>query len=227
MEQDNQIIENTPEYKELQTIEDKSQLPDQTDQTDWILPVKKPNPNLFKEGNKMWNLRTKSGVSKLFNSPEHFLTESLKYFEWASNNPWLKQEQLKTPPRAAKDDDGNVYFPPNIVEIPTQRPFTIEGLCNYLGITYETFLNYEKKESYSDFFSVLAYVRKLIENQQLEGGMVGAFNPAIVIRKLGLKEQIESKVDQTYTSIVFQTRSVEDVQAQDVTDQENPALDTL
>lgn len=204
-----QVVENTPEY--LESIQE----------------TKNGKYWLFQKGNTAYNLRTKAGISKLFETPEMFLTEALKYFNHADNNPWLKQEQLKIPPKAFKDDDGKVYFPDQIIEMPTQKPYTIEGLCLFLGITLQTFLNYEKKEGYNAFFETLSYVRMLIDNQQLEGGLVGAFNSAIVIRKLGLKEQIESKVEQTFTSIVFQTRTIEDQSGQDVTNNPQELLENI
>lgn len=194
------VIESTPEYNLLT----------QSTESDIAKPEKYW---LFQKGNTAYNLRTKAGVDKLFESPEHFLTEAIKYFEWAKQTPWQKKEQLKTPPKGFKDPDTNeVVFPSQIVDIPTEKPYTIEGLCLYLGITLQTFLNYEKKEGYNAFFDVLSYVRSIIENQQLEGGLVGAFNPAIIIRKLGLKDQVDSKIDvnNTVTSITFVRQAVED-----------------
>lgn len=169
---------------------------------------------LFPKGNTLYNLRTKDGRDKLFKTPEIFLTEALKYFEWSHNNPWVKKEQVKTPLKPyVNKETGELTWPDAIIDIPTERPYSIEGLCNYLGITYQCFADYEKNEAYKDYFQVLSYVRKIIENQQFEGGMVGAFNPAIVIRKLGLKDSVEhsGEIDSTVTHIEFIQRKVEDI----------------
>ena len=210
------VIESTKEFQLLNKSTDSDIIKEDTEKH-W----------LFQKGNSMYNMRTTIGRAKLFETPEILLTESLKYFQWADNNPWIKKEQVKTPLKPYKDEDGNIQFPPAIIDIPTQRPYTIEGLCLYLGIDTDTFLNYGKKDSYVAYFGVIKYVRELIENNQLEGGMVGAYNPAIVIRKLGLKEQIESKIEQTYTHIVFQSKNVQDIDSEDVTDQANQAIEGL
>jgi len=62
-------------------------------------------------------------------------------------------------------------------------------LCIYLGITEQTWLNYQNNESYKDFFEIFTHVRDIIENLQLEGATVGAYNPSIIARKLGLVDK--------------------------------------
>lgn len=158
--------------------------------------------------NQYWKLRKTDGKPKRFETPETFLTEANKYFEWVKANPWIKKDFIKSGQDAGK-----------IVEIETQRPYTIEGLCLFLGINYQTFLNYEKDEKYKDYFEAFAYVRGIVDNQHLEGGYVGAFNPMLVARKLKLKEQTETtgNVNHSVTQINFVQRNIEDTTHEDVT----------
>lgn len=136
--------------------------------------------------NQFWKLRAKHGRDKIFESPELFLEAAYEYFEQADKNPWLHNEVVKSGQNAGQ-----------ILPVPTQRPYTLEALCIFLGITHKTFLNYEKEEEYKDFFQVFTHVRDIIENNQLEGATVGAYNANIIARKLGLKD--EQKVDHSST----------------------------
>lgn len=135
------------------------------------------------KGNNFWKLRSKHGRDKIFKDPDLFIKEAYKYFENCNKNPWYKNEVIKSGLNVGQ-----------IVKVPTQRPYTIKGLCIYLGITEKTFLNYEKDKNYKDFFQVFTHVREIIENNQLEGATVGAYNANIIGRLLGLSDKQE--VDQ-------------------------------
>ena len=129
-------------------------------------------------------------------TPEGLWEEACKYFDWANKNPWHKIEQTKQPQRLPQNYDkakhGSISaFLKQVVKIPVQRPYTIEGLCNFLNISVDTFLNYSNKAGYETYFGVSARIREVINNQQLEGGLVGAFDSGIVARKLGLADKKE------------------------------------
>ena len=136
------------------------------------------------EGNKFWKLRAKHGRNKIFESPSVFLESAYEYFESCDNNPWFKNEAIKSGERAGE-----------IIPIPTQRPYTIEALCIFLQIDRQTFLNYENNEKYKDFFEVFTHVRGIIENNQFEGATVGVYNANIIARKLGLTDKQEKDVN--------------------------------
>lgn len=127
--------------------------------------------------NSFWKLRAKHGRDKIFSSPEMFLESAYEYFEHCDLNPWMKNEAVKS---------GE--YTGQIIQVPTQKPYTIQGLCIFLGITEQTFLNYSNNENYKDFFEVFTHVRNIIENNQFEGATVGAYNSSIIARKLGLAD---------------------------------------
>lgn len=129
------------------------------------------------EKNSFWKLRAKHGRDKIFTSPEIFLESAYEYFEHCDLNPWMKNEAVKS---------GE--YTGQIIQVPTQKPYTIQGLCIFLGITEQTWLNYSNDEKYKDFFDVFTHVRQIIENNQFEGATVGAYNAAIIARKLGLAD---------------------------------------
>lgn len=73
-----------------------------------------------------------------------------------------------------------------IIPVPTERPLTIVGFCNYAGISKDTFRNYEQQE---EFFDLLTRVRGAIEADQLEGALVGIYDAGIVARVLHLADR--------------------------------------
>lgn len=70
-------------------------------------------------------------------------------------------------------------------------PFTIVGLCLYLGIDRTTW--YDWKKSRPDLSHIITRAEAVIEDQQFSGAMVGAYNSNIVARKLGLTDKQEIK----------------------------------
>ena len=151
------------------------------------------------QGNQFWKLRSKHGRKRLFESPELLWEAASEYFEWCDEHPYLKQEQKKGNtiiPKDAKlspDEFKEVSNP--IAEIPTQRPYTMQGLCLYLdcGINYfnqfEESLREKKDELSKDFSLTITRIRQIVQDRQVSGGLTGSYNPMLIARLLGLKEK--------------------------------------
>lgn len=137
------------------------------------------------KGNKYWEFRGKHGRDFRY-TPELLWVEAVKYFEWISQNVWNKKEAIKSGELAG-----------TLVDIPTSTPMSIESFCLFADIDRQTFLNYESnKEPYLDFFEVTTRIRGIIESNQFEGATVGAYNPNIIARKLGLADKTETTIKQ-------------------------------
>ena len=117
--------------------------------------------------------KRKRGRPRKFQTPAQLLEAAENYFDWCDRNPWYKNEKTK---------DGE------IIPIPTQRPYTIVGFCVFLG-TSETFWRDFKAAAPPEFEETISKITSRIENQQLEGAVVGVFNANIIARKLGLAEK--------------------------------------
>lgn len=135
-------------------------------------------------GNKFWKLRSKHGRDTLFASPDLLWEAVCEYFTWCDRNPWYKNEAIKSGENAGQ-----------IIKIPTQRPYTLSGLCLYLGCNQAYFRQFKERCS-EDFSTIITRVEETIETQQFEGATVGAFNPNIIARKLGLveKKEVDSSI---------------------------------
>lgn len=141
-------------------------------------------------GNNYWQFRGKHGRDFKY-TPEAFINESLKYFEYMSSKVWNKMEAIKSGELAG-----------NLIEIPTKTPLSAESFCLFMDISMDTFRNYKSNEdSYKDFFDVATHVQTIIDSNQFEGATVGAYNPNIIARKLGLADKKEHSGELNLTQI--------------------------
>lgn len=125
------------------------------------------------KGNQFWKQRSKHGRDYLFKTPEELRQACIEYFEWCDKNPWKKTE----------------FKEGRMRKIPTARPYTLSGLCIYLGASEAYWKNFRKAESLSDgFLSVIEWVEQVMRTQKFEGAAVGAFNANIISRELGLAD---------------------------------------
>lgn len=130
------------------------------------------------KGNQFWKLRSKHGRDILFANAAMLWDAACEYFEWCDKHPWVTiKKKTKTM--------GNERE-----EAPTQRPYTLVGLCLYLGCNQGYFSDFKKNCS-KDFSEIITCIEEVIEQQQFEGAVVGAFNANIVARKLGLVDKQE------------------------------------
>lgn len=147
-------------------------------------------------GNQFWKLRAKHGRDKIFETPEIMLEACYEYFEYQSEQSWNKIDYR------GKDADR--------VEIPTSSPFTLTGLCIFLGVNTKYFTEFEKSCS-KDFSEVITHVRDIIYNQKFEGAATGAYNSNIIARDLGLIDKKELDVRESQMTPEEREKRIEDL----------------
>lgn len=143
-------------------------------------------------GNQFWKLRTTHGRTKLFGGDGAVLwEEAVRYFDWCDRNPWQKSELVKY-----KGD----Y---EIANVPLGRPYTMDGLTVYLGVSPSYFRSAKanvsekidsKRATPEELLLMDVYERieNTVRTQQIEGGTVGVFNAAIIARLNGLAENVNN-----------------------------------
>lgn len=158
------------------------------------------------KGNQFWKLRSKHGADAIFESPEIMQEACMEYFEETSKRKWFKAEAIKGGKEVGKT-----------INVPTETPFSISGLCLFLGVNTRYFEQFEKSETYKnnkDYSTIITRVKDIIETHQLEGAIVGAFNPNIIARKLGLTDKTDiSSSDGTMSpkpNIIVQSKEASD-----------------
>lgn len=124
------------------------------------------------KGNEYYKLAKNPGKKKLFN-PQEFKAVCSNYFRHIDENPHEKR----------KTETSNKEIKEYIEYV--KRPYTLEGLCNFIGISLQTFYNLEIDK---DFIDVIARTRQIIYESKLDGATAGLFNANIVIRDLQLKD---------------------------------------
>lgn len=134
----------------------------------------------FEKGNQFWKQRSKHGRDALFSSPELLWESACEYFEWCDNNPWIKSKK--------QTYDKGEFSGETLEEIPTQRPYTRKGFCIFIDAS-ENWLKEFRKNASVDFLAVINRIENIIDNQQVDGAMVGVFNSNLVARIQGIKEQ--------------------------------------
>lgn len=148
----------------------------------------------FLKGNKFWEKRTKHGVEKIFNDGNILWTETCRYFQDVLDNPILEQVLTK----------NGIEF------VQKQRPFSYQGLCNFLGVNTKYFweaeknINGKKGKEDEDLSEIYARIRQTIYQQKYEGSMVGLFNHNLFAKEYGMadtvKQEVTSEVKATVTT---------------------------
>lgn len=102
-------------------------------------------------------------------------------------------QQLKGNPIKVQDYVGKDGMK---VDRERERPLTLEGFENYCweyGIISDLSDYFENKDKrYSDYVPICRAIKKTIRNDQIEGGMVGIYNPSITQRLNNLVEKTDT-----------------------------------
>lgn len=151
---------------------------------------------------------------KAFESADHLYRRALEYFQWCDTHPMYRTEQLKKPGPPLKMPDGSTVPGETLVEIPLKRPYTMGGLCIYLGVHSSYFRNFESKRREGraptakyipiggddeEFLEVIDFIKESVYTQQYEGAVAGQFQANIVARGIGLADKTE--IDQRTTEV--------------------------
>lgn len=124
-----------------------------------------------KKGNSLWEMRSSHGRTPIYETPQELWDKACAYFEWSDNNPFQGKP----------------------------RPYTLGSLSLYLGISQQTLTNYGKKDDDADgFFGVVEAIKTICYEQKFAGASTNIFNSQIIIRDLGLKEQISQENNNKY-----------------------------
>lgn len=136
------------------------------------------------KGNQFWKIRSKHGRDKLFSTSDKLWEAACEYFEWCDENPWA-ETQTKTRETSTEE-----------TRTPTARPYTLSGLCIYLGCNTHYISQFKTRleEGEEDFTSVITRIEEIIYTQKFEGAAVGAFNANIIARDLGLKDASKTEL---------------------------------
>lgn len=139
--------------------------------------------NEASKGNEWWRLRSKHGRDKLFANPQLLWEAACEYFEHTDNNPEYMVKPMVT---SVGDNQGSEV---QMVKVPVRQPYTLHGLCIYIGCA-TSYLRYFKSVSNDEaFLTVIAEIEDVVYKQQYNGASSGFFNANIISRALGLVDR--------------------------------------
>jgi hypothetical protein len=124
------------------------------------------------------------GKHKYIETPEKMWELFIEYKNSVKNNPAKIQDYV------GKDAE--------MVYREKEKPLTLEGFECYLfdkeiiSDLSNYFANSDNK--YSEYSTICSHIRKVIKNDQIQGGMIGIYNPSITQRLNGLTETITTTI---------------------------------
>ena len=132
-------------------------------------------------GNQWWKLRSKHGRDAIFATPEILEEECNKYFEATD---------------ARSDWDGQDWVGKDGEEVVVKKkvPYSLKGLCVFLGVSQPYFKEFEKTDTFKnnkDFIHVYTRIRNTIETQQLEGALNRYYPDSLVARLNGYVDKTD------------------------------------
>lgn len=133
----------------------------------------------------------RGGQKFKYSTADEFKQACQRYFDWCDKNPIHgamsvrnknKQAAQESNADKAQQVKSNEFYP---------RPYTIEGLCDELTISNWTMFVKQNKDR-EGFGEVIEWARNKIRRNQIEGGMVGIYQPSLTARLNGLAENINT-----------------------------------
>lgn len=126
-------------------------------------------------------------------TPEDLWERAVEYFQWC-DAAFIGQEKLFS------REEGVVTG-----EIAHKRPYTIQGLSVFVGISKNTFDNYRKRP---EFQEVCGIISDIMYEQKFSGAAVGLYNAGLIQAELGIVRKTESDLKSSDGSMSAATPNV-------------------
>jgi len=124
------------------------------------------------------------GKNKYIETPERLLEMFNEYKQFTKDNPRYKHQLCQ---RTAE-----------MVKEPLEVPLTIEGFRVYCYNIFKVTVDHYFKNSegaYEEYRHICMHIKEEIRQDQINGGMVGQYNPSITQRLNGLVEKTQVEQD--------------------------------
>jgi len=155
---------------------------------------------LFEQGNKNYLFRLTDGKFKAYTVNEWALKLS-EYFDFMANDFWNKKESIKSGDLAG-----------TTMDVPQQTPLSRKSLCIFAEISEQTLRNYASNEgTYVDYFDLTTHALNIIDNNQIEGALLGVYNTNLVARLQGIKDQTENINKNENTNVNYDHLTAEEI----------------
>jgi hypothetical protein len=125
----------------------------------------------------MYHERLLKRSNAIYLTPDAFLADVVKYFEWVDDHPLLEEHVFQHKGAIVRTDKAKM------------RPYTKKGLATYLGIPESRLASYRNRGD--EWAEAVELIEQVIYTQKFEGAAAGLLNAGIISRDLGLAEKQE------------------------------------
>ena len=126
-------------------------------------------------GNRFWEARSSHGRKPIFQTPDDLWNACVEYFEWVESNPLQEEKIFQFQGAIVRDT------------VTKMRAMTIGGMCIFLDISHQTWIDYRNREG---FIEVTTRAETVIYEQKFTGAAADLLNANIIARDLGLSEKL-------------------------------------
>jgi len=123
-----------------------------------------------------------------FATPEELFSACFDYFEWCNENPIIEQKPMSV---SMGSGMGTEIV---LTDVPHRRMYTEAGLCMHIGIGSMTWWHWKTPEApryWEEAQDVIDWALMTIRDQNITLASLGLLNPVLIMRVLGIKEQME------------------------------------
>lgn len=133
---------------------------------------------MFEKGNQFYKFRLTNGKFKKY-TPEEWGIKLAEYFDYMASQSWIKNEAIKSGDLAG-----------TTMQVETAMPLSRKSLAVFAEISEDTLRNYaSNKDEYTDYFDLTTQALNIIDSNQIDGALIGAYNTNLVARLQGLKDE--------------------------------------
>lgn len=140
---------------------------------------------------KLYELAATAPRDRIFSDAEVLVEHARDFFKWCDDNPRYKTEVIKH------------KMEWDTVEIELRRPYTLSGLCMYLGVSQgylravKVDLNERMEggtitEDQLQILAAIEWIEQIVFTDQIEGAATGQYNANIISRLNGLADNINN-----------------------------------
>lgn len=120
-------------------------------------------------------------------TPELLWDLAVAYFQGEAEDTMIKKDFIRSGEQAGK-----------VIEMTTIRPFSWVSLDLFLlyhNVRSSIFdIRINRNDRYPEFREVIERIEHVIYEQKYDGAAIGAYNPQLVIRDLGLADKVDASV---------------------------------
>lgn len=112
--------------------------------------------------------------------PSELRARAVEYFDYMRGKVWNRVDMIKGGELAG-----------SLVELPTSCPLDLKGFLLFAGFGVRQWGQYKSNEAFED---ICEWVEMVIETQNFEGAVVGAYNANLIARRHKIADKQETVV---------------------------------